>query len=62
MRICKSASYIKSVRWKPLVIPEYDSRNMLEVFCKETPELPSKWFPPYCAPMATSMTELDDIV
>ena len=48
MRIYKSASYTKSVRWKPSVLPEYDSRNMSEEFCKETSELPSKGFPPYC--------------
>ena len=44
----ENAYNFKSVRWKPSVIPEYDSRNMLEAFCKETSELPSKWFPLYC--------------
>ena len=44
----ENAYNIKSVRWKPSVLPEYDSWNMLEAFCKEASELPSKWFPPYC--------------
>ena len=57
MRIYKSASYIKSVRWKPSVLPEYDSWNMLEEFCKETSELPCKWFPPYCDPLNINATK-----
>ena len=47
MRIYKSASYIKSVRWILSVLPEYDNRNMSEEFGKETSELPSKGVPPY---------------
>ena len=48
MRIYKSASYIKSARWKLSILPEYDNRNMSEELCKETSELPAKGFPPYC--------------
>ena len=44
----ENAYNFKSPRWKSLVTEAYDSRDMLEAFCKETSELPSKWFPPYC--------------
>ena len=56
----ENAYNIKSVRWKLSVLPEYDSWNMLEAFCKETSELPSKWFPPYC--VRANLKKVGDII